>query len=347
MIPLATFAIVQNPAIARGTVHHVQAGDSLWSISRRYKTTVSELKRINGFTSDFLQIGDKIRVSEHSQADTHVTPVKNKFIRDYRTFKSINAAVKYGRENFDWHKYREFYVNCSPHGYVIDWELLAPDHSNSLATNQGQKVYTAVKGDYLWKIANKYGVTVAQLKEWNNITSDFVQIGDKFAVTTPITAKPHKQTSKVVPATGDHVVRDNHTFTTVDQALKYARKDFDWRRHENFEVKWLGPNHYVVDWQMKSEKTIPTGAGFRSVVDVDGVDAYLKVAQEQADTATPETSPTEEKMSLWAVLSEKNNSLPAVKMPKNLPKPTFIQPFITITMWTGSVLINTSLTGNW
>ena len=76
MIPLATFAIVQNSPIARGTVHHVQAGDSLWSISRRYKTTSSELKRINGLTSDFLQIGDKIRVSEHSQADTHVTPIK-------------------------------------------------------------------------------------------------------------------------------------------------------------------------------------------------------------------------------------------------------------------------------
>lgn len=45
---------------------------------------------------------------------------------------------------------------------------------------------------------------------------------------------------------------------------------------------------------MKPEKPMPTGAGFRSVVDVDGVDAYLKVAQEQADTATPETSPTEE-----------------------------------------------------
>ncbi len=46
----------------------VKAGDSLWLISRRYGTTVEALKRLNGLTSDLLNIGQvlKIPVSQNT-----------------------------------------------------------------------------------------------------------------------------------------------------------------------------------------------------------------------------------------------------------------------------------------
>ena len=46
------------------------------------------------------------------------------------------------------------------------------------STNQQQRIAYKVKsGDYLGKIASKYGVSVAQLKSWNKLKSNSIQIG--------------------------------------------------------------------------------------------------------------------------------------------------------------------------
>lgn len=45
--------------------------------------------------------------------------------------------------------------------------------------------YTVVSGDNLWKIANQHKVSVTQLKQWNNLTSDLLTIGQKLKVTAP------------------------------------------------------------------------------------------------------------------------------------------------------------------
>ena len=50
--------------------------------------------------------------------------------------------------------------------------------SSGGSTNQQQRIAYKVKsGDYLGKIASKYGVTVAQLKSWNKLKSNSIQIG--------------------------------------------------------------------------------------------------------------------------------------------------------------------------
>ncbi|MDT7041317.1 LysM peptidoglycan-binding domain-containing protein [Candidatus Nitronereus thalassa] len=45
--------------------------------------------------------------------------------------------------------------------------------------------YTVVRGDTLYRISREYGVTVNQLKEWNNLTSNDISVGQKLAVSRP------------------------------------------------------------------------------------------------------------------------------------------------------------------
>jgi LysM repeat protein len=52
-------------------------------------------------------------------------------------------------------------------------------------------------GDTLWKIASKYDVSVAQLKEWNGITSDLIMTGLHLRVTTPAEPLPPQDMSPV------------------------------------------------------------------------------------------------------------------------------------------------------
>lgn len=51
---------VPNPPVT--LYHTVEKGDTLYNISRRYNTTVEELKRLNGLTSNTINIGQRVRV---------------------------------------------------------------------------------------------------------------------------------------------------------------------------------------------------------------------------------------------------------------------------------------------
>ncbi|MEM1441377.1 MAG: LysM peptidoglycan-binding domain-containing protein [Verrucomicrobiota bacterium] len=50
------------PAVAEASYHKVVSGDTLYSLSRRYGTSVDELKRVNGLTSDSIRTGQSLRL---------------------------------------------------------------------------------------------------------------------------------------------------------------------------------------------------------------------------------------------------------------------------------------------
>lgn len=54
------------------------------------------------------------------------------------------------------------------------------------------KTHTIVKGDTLYSLSKKYGVTVAELKSWNSLKSDNLTVGDKLSVKAPEKAAERK-----------------------------------------------------------------------------------------------------------------------------------------------------------
>ena len=51
----------------------VKSGDSLWSIAKKYDTTVTELKRINNLTSNTLQIGQQLKIPNKQTSNNQTT----------------------------------------------------------------------------------------------------------------------------------------------------------------------------------------------------------------------------------------------------------------------------------
>ncbi len=50
----------------------------------------------------------------------------------------------------------------------------------------GEPVYHTVKAkETLYRLSRTYGVTIAQLKEWNSLTSDLISIGQRLIVSSP------------------------------------------------------------------------------------------------------------------------------------------------------------------
>ena len=143
-----------------GNTYTVKLGDSLWSIANKYNTTVNELKSLNNLSSDVLQIGQVLSVPSNSVSVGNTYTVKsgdslwsiaNKYNTTVSNLKSLN--------------------NLSSDSLQIGQVLKVPSSVNNVNT------YTVKSGDSLWNIANRYGISVAELKSLNNLSSDVLQIG--------------------------------------------------------------------------------------------------------------------------------------------------------------------------
>jgi len=53
-----------NFSVRDRDIHIVQKGDTLYRLSKRYKISVENLKKINGLTSSEIQIGQYIRLKK-------------------------------------------------------------------------------------------------------------------------------------------------------------------------------------------------------------------------------------------------------------------------------------------
>lgn len=94
--------------------------------------------------------------------------------------------------------------------------------TNTAAPTTTTTTYTVVKGDYLSKIANKYGVTVAQLKSWNNLSSDLILIGQRLKVNA-ITSVASIASTTTVSTTTTTASAKTYTVKKGDSLWKIAQ----------------------------------------------------------------------------------------------------------------------------
>ena len=144
----------------------VKSGDSLWKIANQYGLTVAELKALNGLTSDNLSVGQVLKVTDNN-SNTYTVKAGDSL---------WNIANKYGITVDELKKLNGLTSNALMIGQVLKIPGNSDD-SNSSGT------YTVKPGDSLWKIANQYGLTVAELKALNGLTSDNLSVGQVLKVT--------------------------------------------------------------------------------------------------------------------------------------------------------------------
>lgn len=78
-------------------------------------------------------------------------------------------------------------------------------------------MHSIVKGDTLWDLANTYDVTVAELMEWNELTSDIIFVNQE------LIAKKGMATEVVVEPTGNTLNGDSTNVATVEQPSKFQQ----------------------------------------------------------------------------------------------------------------------------
>lgn len=188
----------------------VKSGDTLYKISNLFGVPVSELKRLNNLTSDLLQVGQVLKLSDKTDSSnintTKYTVQKNDTL--YALASRFNTTVdELKRIN-----------NLSSNTLYIGQELLVP--TTDSIEDEDYDIYVVQKGDSLWLIANNYGVTVDDLVKINNLSNLTLHVGDKLKV--PVTGNSTNGSSKTyIVKSGDtlwSIARENNL--TVDELKK-------------------------------------------------------------------------------------------------------------------------------
>jgi len=156
------------------SVYIVKKGDSLWSIAKKYGLSVDELKRINNLNDNLLNIGQILKITDDYMINNDIYIVK-------KGDSLYSIARKYDVSVDDLKKYNNLdsnIINIGQELYIPKGQIIEDNVSTNFET------YTVVLGDTLYGIANKYGVSVADIKEINNLTSNTLSIGQKLVIPT-------------------------------------------------------------------------------------------------------------------------------------------------------------------
>lgn len=177
----------------------------MYSIANKLGTTVNELKRINNLSSNNLSIGQVLRIPGEEVYENE---------ENVYTVKAGDTLYSIARDK----------------GTTVD-ELKKLNNltSNTLSVGQLLKIpsplvpentYTVQKGDSLYAIATKYGITVDALKEANNLTSSNLSIGQVLNLPTKTTDE--QETITYTVKSGDSLYKISQQYNTTVDAIKNA-----------------------------------------------------------------------------------------------------------------------------
>ncbi|WP_026571275.1 peptidoglycan endopeptidase [Sediminibacillus sp. JSM 1682029] len=222
--------------------YKVQKGDSLWSIAQKHNTSVDSLKSLNKLKNTVIFPNQVLKVD----GKTSSPQKEDKSEKKKDTSKSTTYTVKSGdslskiaaRHNIslsDLMQWNNLSTTLIYPGdvFVVSKSASGSSSSSSNKSNNADKkqessntaTYKVVSGDYLGKIAGKYGVSVSDLKKWNGLSSDMIYVGQ----TLKVNGSTVNETKKDTPDTKvDAETVDYNVTKLIDEAKSFIGTGYVW-----------------------------------------------------------------------------------------------------------------------
>lgn len=230
----------------------VKKGDSLWKLSREYKTTVETIKLTNKLSKDMIFPGQVLQIS--GTAKKPASSVQKPAAP--ATTSSSTYKVKSGDSL--WVIARKHNVSVielkSLNGLKSD--LIRPGQTLKVSKTTGKapdaeasrptanqpaaSTYKVQLGDYLGKIANQFELTVAELKAMNNLKSDVIYAGQTLKVKGSSAAPPSKVEETKLSA-------NSKIDTMIAEAKKHIGVPYRWAGNTPSGFDCSGFMYYVLN----------------------------------------------------------------------------------------------------
>ena len=145
----------------------VQKGDSLYSIAKKFNTTVEALKDANNLINNNLAINQILIIpsKEIENGNTYIVMAGDTL---YKIANKFNITVdELKKQN-----------NLLTNNLAIGQTLIIP----STLPEEDSNTYTVIKGDNLYSIAKKFNTTQDEIMKLNNLSSNLLSIGQTLKI---------------------------------------------------------------------------------------------------------------------------------------------------------------------
>jgi len=196
--------------------HRIRSGETLSTIARKYHTNIAVIKSTNHLRSSRIRAGHYLLIpvpqnKYHYAYQDNTYTGKSRKKRRYSAKKITNVpghkkiiyTVKPGdtlgqiAEDYNtsaskirrWNGIR-YGKYIYPKQKLAIWipekvslnDKIVKEHSKPIVNYNSGEYYTVRNGDTLWDIAKKYGLSIKELKNINNMRSSLIKPGDKIKI---------------------------------------------------------------------------------------------------------------------------------------------------------------------
>ena len=183
-------------------IHKVDEKETLYGISKRYGSSVDVVLKYNPTADGGLEVGQILKVPYTSrlkaQSSASTTGGIIHFVADKETLFSISKAYNVSVDDIkQWN-------NLSTNSLSTGQELTIKRRNTAVSTNTAAPavstsaiksktgVHTVEAKETMFSISKQYGITLQQLKSWNNLQTNELSVGQ-----TLIVAEPEKSTTTI------------------------------------------------------------------------------------------------------------------------------------------------------
>lgn len=150
----------------------VQKGDTLYSISRKFNISVDTIKRLNKLNSNDIFVGQQLILVEPEKPVEYDIYIVKKGDSLWSISQKYNINVK------DLIK-----INSLDNSTLqINQQLKVPKQNIEEPPINNEEIYIVKNGDTLWSISRELGISVNELKELNNLSSNLLNIGQQLKI---------------------------------------------------------------------------------------------------------------------------------------------------------------------
>ena len=172
--------VVRQP-VQKPVIHQVKSGESLSVIASRYNTSTSTLKSYNNLKTTSLKVGQKIKIPGTGSVDKNTVEKVVKVSRPTRHKVKSGESLSVIAQKYDLtSKQLKAYNKLSSSRLLVGQTVNIP--SENYVVPIRPSTHTVSSGQSLSVIAQKYDITTQSLKQFNNLRSSSLKVGQKLKI---------------------------------------------------------------------------------------------------------------------------------------------------------------------